>query len=81
MLRRGEELILREFARLTELLRHTSANFRTRFGVGAVLLEMIPVAGIFFAFTNACGAALWSADLEQHAGSSPALREQAKKAE
>jgi hypothetical protein len=42
---------------------------------------MIPIAGIFFAFTNTCGAALWAADLEQAAGSSPELREQAKKAE
>jgi hypothetical protein len=42
---------------------------------------MVPVAGIFFAFTNTCGAALWSADLEKEAGSSPELREQAKKAE
>ena len=52
-----------------------------RLGVGAVLLEMIPVAGIFFAFTNTCGAALWAADMEQSAGSSPELREQAKKVE
>lgn len=59
----------------------TRADVNTRFGVGAVLLEMIPVAGIFFAFTNTCGAALWSADLEKAQGSSPALREQAKKAE
>lgn len=59
----------------------TGADVHTRFGVGAVLLEMIPIAGIFFAFTNTCGAALWSADLEKAAGSSPALRDQAKKAE
>ena len=56
-------------------------TFTTRFGVGAVLLEMVPIAGIFFAFTNTCGAALWSADLEKEGGSSPELREQAKKAE
>jgi len=41
---------------------------------------MIPVAGIFFAFTNTCAAALWAADMEQSQGTSPALREQAKKA-
>lgn len=45
------------------------------------MLEMVPIAGIFFAFTNACGAALWCADVEREAGSSPELREQAKKAE
>lgn len=36
----------------------------TSFGVPAVLLEMVPVAGILFAFTNTCGAALWAADME-----------------
>lgn len=34
------------------------------FGVPATLLEMVPVVGIFFAFTNQVGAALWAADLE-----------------
>ncbi|KAK4966346.1 hypothetical protein LTR97_011178 [Elasticomyces elasticus] len=52
----------------------------TSFGVAATLLEMIPIAGIFMAYTNTCGAALWAADLEQNAGTAPALREQAKKA-
>ncbi|WPG98965.1 Hypothetical protein R9X50_00176700 [Acrodontium crateriforme] len=52
----------------------------TGFGVAATLLEMVPLAGIFFAFTNACGAALWAAKLEQQAGTAPDLREQAKKA-
>lgn len=54
---------------------------RLSFGVAGVLLEMVPVAGIFFAFTNTCGAALWAADMERSGGSSPELREQAKKAE
>ena len=54
-----------------------SAN---RFGVAAVLLEMVPVAGILFAFTNTCGAALWAADIEQSEGTSPQLRGQAKQA-
>lgn len=50
-----------------------------------MLLELVPVAGIFFAFSNTVGAALWAADLEKgevdEKGTSPALREQAKKAE
>lgn len=37
----------------------------TSFGVPATVLEMIPFVGIFFAFTNTVGAALWAADLEQ----------------
>ncbi len=53
----------------------------TSFGVPAVLLELVPIAGIFFAFTNAVGAALWAADLEQHGSTAPGLREQARKAE
>lgn len=56
-----------------------------RFGVAAVLLELVPLASIFFAFTNTVGAALWAADIEkQHItreGTAPKLREQAKKAE
>jgi uncharacterized protein involved in cysteine biosynthesis len=36
----------------------------TGFGLPAVLLEMIPFIGVFFAFTNAVGAALWAADIE-----------------
>ncbi|KAI9656931.1 MAG: hypothetical protein M1831_004479 [Alyxoria varia] len=36
----------------------------TSFGVMATVLEFIPVIGIFFAFTNAVGAALWAADME-----------------
>ncbi|SMY29732.1 unnamed protein product [Zymoseptoria tritici ST99CH_1A5] len=52
----------------------------TLFGIPAVLLETIPVAGIFFAFTNACGAALWAADLESNGGTAPGLTQQAKKA-
>ena len=44
------------------------------------MLEMVPVAGILFAFTNTCGAALWAADMEQKSGTAPGLREQAKKA-
>lgn len=49
------------------------------FGVVAVLLEMIPIAGVFFAFTNACGAALHAADLEESRGTSPGLQQQARK--
>lgn len=35
------------------------------FGIASVLLEMVPVAGIIFNFTNTCGAALWAADMEK----------------
>jgi len=52
----------------------------TSFGVAALVLEMIPMAGIFFAFTNTVGAALWAADLEDARSTAPGLRDQAKKA-
>ncbi|KAK5136162.1 hypothetical protein LTR08_003999 [Meristemomyces frigidus] len=52
----------------------------TSFGVAATALELVPLAGIIFSFTNTCGAALWAADLEQKSGTAPQLREQAKKA-
>ena len=58
-----------------------NANYHASFGIAATLLEMVPIAGIFLAYTNTCGAALWAADIEQNAGTAPALREQAKKAE
>ncbi|KAK4990989.1 hypothetical protein LTR66_006656 [Elasticomyces elasticus] len=51
------------------------------FGVPAALLEMVPIAGIFFAFTNTVGAALWAADLEAGQGTSPELRKTAEKAQ
>jgi len=37
----------------------------TSFGVPAVLLELVPVVGILFSFTNTVGAALWAADMEE----------------
>lgn len=52
----------------------------TGFGVTAVLLEMIPIAGIFAAFTNTCAAALWAADLEAKSSTSGDLRQQAEAA-
>jgi hypothetical protein len=42
---------------------------KNRFGVPAMLLEMIPFFGIFFTFTNMVGAALWAADIEKSLGS------------
>ena len=55
------------------------------FGVAVVLLELVPLASILFAFTNTVGAALWAADMEKGDvtgyGTAPHLREQAKKAE
>lgn len=58
----------------------------TAFGIIATLLEMIPLASTFFVFTNAVGAALWAADIEQKntdltSSTAPNLRESAKKAE
>lgn len=55
------------------------------FGVAAVLLELVPIASILFAFTNTVGAALWAADIEKgnvdKEGTAPELREKATKAE
>lgn len=53
----------------------------TSFGIVAFLLEMIPFANLVFAFTNTVGAALWAADLEKNATTSPRMRELSKKAE
>lgn len=52
----------------------------TSFGVVATLLEMVPIVGIFFAFTNTVGAALWANDLERSQTTAPGLRNQAKRA-
>lgn len=54
----------------------------TAFGLIATLLEMIPVASIFFTYTNTVGAALWAADIEAKNTSmtdstAPSLRETA----
>ena len=82
MLRRGGGLILGLFYPELTWEKCSCADCGVcSFGVAGVLLEMVPVAGIFFAFTNTCGAALWAADMERSAGSSPELRDQAKKAE
>lgn len=56
----------------------------TAFGLVATLLEMIPVASLFFTYTNAVGAALWAADMEAMGtsmtdDSAPALQESADK--
>ncbi|KAF1947217.1 hypothetical protein EJ02DRAFT_417810 [Clathrospora elynae] len=58
----------------------------TSFGVPAVLLELVPVLGILFSFTNTVGAALWAADMEEGSESqsgegsttAPNLRHQAE---
>jgi hypothetical protein len=55
------------------------------FGVPAVLLELVPIAGILFTFTNTVGAALWAADMEQTSNrgektTAPSLRNQAEMA-
>jgi len=56
------------------------AGAYTGFGIPATLLETVPIAGIFFAFTNTCGAALWAADLEAGNTTSAKLKAQADKA-
>jgi hypothetical protein len=53
------------------------------FGLVATLLEMIPLASMFFTYTNTVGAALWAADIESMNTSmtdetAPTLREAAK---
>lgn len=63
----------------------TRTGAYTSFGLVAVLLEMVPVVGVLFAFTNTVGAALWAADMETARepgkGTAPGLREQAEKAQ
>lgn len=58
---------------------------RSSFGVAAVLLELVPIASILFAFTNTVGAALWAADMEKGnvtgQGTAPNLQEQARRSE
>lgn len=79
MLRRRRLRTLGEIDRNPVCL--NSTNTPDSFGIPATLLEMVPVVGIFFAFTNTCGAALWAADLESTGTTAPGLKEQAKKAE
>ncbi|KAI5271279.1 hypothetical protein E4T47_05423 [Aureobasidium subglaciale] len=54
----------------------------TGFGTVATLLELVPIVGVFFSFTNICGAALWAADMESRGNenqSTAQLRDQSKK--
>ncbi|KAL6803720.1 hypothetical protein J3E68DRAFT_446336 [Trichoderma sp. SZMC 28012] len=72
-----------ESQRTQWLNNHTGAY--ASFGVVATLLEMIPVASIFFSYTNTVGAALWAADIEQQnnamvKGTAPNLRQAAEDA-
>jgi len=53
----------------------------TSFGIASYVLEMVPFASLFFAFTNTVGAALWAADMEKRQTTAPKLREDARKAE
>lgn len=39
--------------------------FSSAMGTAALLLQIIPVANVLFAFSNAAGAALYAADLEK----------------
>jgi hypothetical protein len=50
------------------------------------MLEMVPIAGILFSFTNTVGAALWAADMETRSTNNqkttaPGLRDQAAEAQ
>ena len=48
-----------------------------------MLLELVPLASILFAFTNTVGAALWAADMEKgnvdKEGTAPQLKEKASR--
>lgn len=44
---------------------HHRANNACRFGTTALLLQLVPVAQMFFLLTTATGSALWAAKLEQ----------------
>jgi hypothetical protein len=48
------------------------------FGTVAVLLQMIPAAGILFLFTNTVGAALWAIEMEKK-GVAPPKGDEGKK--
>ncbi|TQV93319.1 protein family CysZ [Cordyceps javanica] len=63
----------------------TNVGAYTSFGLVATVLEMIPIASMFFTYTNTVGAALWAADIEAHSTSltketAPNLRAAADKA-
>ncbi|KAI9904121.1 hypothetical protein N3K66_000650 [Trichothecium roseum] len=65
------------------IARHTGPY--TAFGLLATLLEMVPLASMFFTYTNTVGAALWAADIEEKNGmtdsSAPTLNEPMEKEE
>jgi len=50
---------------------HRRRGAYTAFGTTTVVLNLIPLASTFFSFTSIVGAALWAADLESNAISSP----------
>jgi hypothetical protein len=63
------------------LQKHTGPY--TAFGLAATLLEMAPVASIFFYFTNTVGAAIWAAEIESRSTrmtdeTAPSLQEAAQ---
>jgi hypothetical protein len=63
MLKVYAELILRELSSLNQGM--NPANKSDSFGVPAAMLEHLTAfTGIFFAYTNTVGAALWAHDLE-----------------
>lgn len=64
--------------RTIALQRYTDGDiFYSGLGVSALLLQIVPVANILFSFTNACGAALYAADIEK--GSNAGLKTDPKR--
>jgi len=69
-------------SRTSDWLKKNAAPYAS-FGIVATLLEMIPLASMFFTYTNTVGAALWAADIESlnttmTDETAPALRNAAK---
>jgi hypothetical protein len=46
-------------------LSHLLLYLYSAMGTAALLLQIVPVANVLFAFSNAAGAALYAADLER----------------
>lgn len=57
------ELKQRKFSAQRKFVREHWYGYHL-FGMQAMALELIPIANVFFVFTNTVGAALWAADME-----------------
>ena len=58
-----EIYLVREMA--SEKLKGEVLTKSIRFGTIALLLQLVPVASMFFLLTTACGSALWVVKLEE----------------